>query len=83
MDLMQVLYSFGTNVAEALNEWKVKPPKDGFTGGVIVMVIKDNGGKRPQPPIAGTLNYNKDTEKWLWTDQVEQAEPIADDNEQG
>lgn len=84
MDLMQVLYVFGSNVAEALNEAKVKPPEGDFFGGVIVMAAKNYSGKKKRTaPLAGSLNYNKEQEKWLWTDQLEQGTAIAEDVEPG
>lgn len=84
MDLMEVLYRFGTDVTRVLNENKVKPPQlnnPGFFGGVICIVQNDKN--RKQAPLAGSLNYNIDEDKWYWTDQIDQASPVAEEDEPG
>jgi len=87
VDIMLVLHKFGTKVVEALNENNVQPPQKidpGFFGGIIVMAVYDDSGrKRRRMPLAGSLNYDKETEKWVWTEQLEQAAPVADEFEQG
>lgn len=72
MDLTEVLYRFAKDVEAALNDNNVRPPKEeGFFGAVMALVANEKD--RKQMPIGGSLNFNKEEDRWEWMPQVEQA----------
>jgi hypothetical protein len=75
-DVMEIMYRFGTEITNALNQNKVVPPEGKYLGAILVVVGDDTNLK--EPPVGGSLNWDKDARKWFWTEQLERAERGAE-----
>jgi hypothetical protein len=74
MDQLEAFHKFATEIAGALNKAQIKPIGNGFLTAVMI-VVGDERNER-QPPVGGSLNYDKTLGFWVVTPQLEQAQPL-------
>lgn len=71
-DTMQLMQDFATRVVDALNARGVGAPREPEEFGAVMVVV----GCPPEPPLGGSINFNRETGRWEFDPQIQMAHPV-------